>query len=78
MTREEAIEAMMGAAQVSLLSSKPSWSTAMTAALDAALPWVEGLVREGAKQGWDNCRRYNYGEPSESVDAIVARVMEGK
>lgn len=41
----------------------------------ALMPIVERVAREAAKQGWENCRRYNYGEASVSADEIVRRVV---
>jgi hypothetical protein len=82
MTREEAIEAM-ARTLFSIANDDDEWTwedyaDPARAALDAARPWVEGLVREMYWAAVNNYVDSRAGKDVEDIDAIVARVMEGK
>lgn len=83
MTREEAIEAMVTAWVCAPIDDGAliPWAEhdrrAMSAALDAALPWVEGLASRAFDAGVHECRRYILTGQFNEGEA-VARVMEGK
>jgi hypothetical protein len=88
MTREEAIEAMARVLYAvdplePYEACRDHWLPIASAALDAARPWVEGLVREGVNGGetigWDTClTRFPDAEYQARKAEIVAHVMEGE
>ena len=83
MTREEAIGTMARAMAGDVWDGgsemiRRHFRRLATAALDAALPWVEGLVESGYCAGSHACSNALMGLPFEYVDKAVARVMEGK